>query len=426
MKTVPFVLAFLSAAAFAAEPAHWQIPAGGNAYLTAPAQSGGGRVDAAGISRWTDEHTVFSIYFRADRAAALDLELRLKAPVAGSVIRATIAGQVFEKPADAATIPLGTVTVKAPGYIKLDLQGVSKQGEAFAEVESVAVTSSTPGLELNYVKDNQGNRFYWGRRGPSVHLPYALPQGETIEYFYNEVTVPEGQDPIGSYFMANGFGEGYFGMQVNSEKERRILFSVWSPFSTDNPNEIPADQKIELLAKGKGVHGGEFGGEGSGGQSYFLYPWKAGTTYRFLNRVHPDGADRTIYSAWFFAPETGKWQLIASFGRPKTNKWLTGAHSFLENFSDRNGYLGRGALYGNPWARTSAGKWIEVTKAGFSGDDIASRGYRLDYAGGIKDGRFFLRNGGFFAEPVKLGSQFERKPRGRQPDVALGSLEGNS
>jgi hypothetical protein len=47
-----------------------------------------------------------------------------------------------------------------------------------------------------------------------------------------EITVPVGQDPIGSYFMANGFGEGYFGFQVNSKTERRVLFSVWSPFRT--------------------------------------------------------------------------------------------------------------------------------------------------------------------------------------------------
>ena len=59
--------------------------------------------------------------------------------------------------------------------------------------------------------------------------------------------------------MANGFGEGYYGIQVNSDTERRILFSIWSPFKTDDPNSIPDDQKIKLLKKGKGVTSGEFG-----------------------------------------------------------------------------------------------------------------------------------------------------------------------
>ena len=194
-------------------------------------------------------------------------------------------------------------------------------------------------------------------------------------------------------------------------------FSVWSPFSTDDPKNIPEEQKIQLLAKGRDVRTGEFGNEGSGGQSFLIYPWKAGSTYRFLNRAHPDGQGHTIYTAWFFAPEVGKWQLIASFRRPKTDKNLTGLHSFLENFNDGNGYQGRVALYGNQWALDTEGKWHEITKAGLTGDDIAHRGYRLDYAGGTREGCFFLRNGGFFAQPVKLGTRFERTSNPAKPPV---------
>ena len=54
------------------------------------------------------------------------------------------------------------------------------------------------------------------------------------------MTIPKNNDVVGSYFMANGFAEGYFGIQVNSETERRILFSVWSPYKTDDPNSIQA------------------------------------------------------------------------------------------------------------------------------------------------------------------------------------------
>ena len=427
MKTAtlfPLLATLFSATAIGAAPVRWDVPAGGNAYLTA--NPDGAAVSPAGISRWSDPKTVISIYFRVDRAAVLDLALRLKVPAGESTIRATAAGETFEKTvtgAESQDVTLGSITMKDAGYVKLDLQGLRKKGGVFAEVESVSVSSATPGLVLNDVKDNEDNRFYWGRRGPSIHLPYELPRGETIEYFYNEVTVPDGQDPIGSYYMANGFGEGYFGMQVNGEKERRILFSVWSPFTTDNPNEIPEDHKVKLLAKGKDVHGGEFGGEGSGGQSYFLYPWTTGTTYKFLNRARPDGNGHSIYTAWFYAPEAGKWQLIASFQRPQTDKYLTGAHSFLENFADRNGYLGRGAHYGNQWARTKDGKWSEVTKARLTGDEIASRGYRLDFAGGVAKGQFFMRNGGFFAENVKLGSEFVREATGRQPEIDLDALE---
>ena len=387
---------------------------GGNSYVTRQdeGRSGG---------------PVRSIYFRVDRPADLKLALKAKVPQSESRIKATFGGKSHDvdlKGGEAAVVSLGKLPVMNAGYVRVDLQGLKKSGEVFAEVEALTVDAPDDAV-LNYVKDNEDNRFYWGRRGPSVHLGYPLPEGEPIEWFYNEITVPEGSDPIGSYFMSNGFGEGYFGMQVNGEKERRILFSVWSPFSTNNPKEIPDDQKITLLKKGEGVHGGEFGGEGSGGQSYWLYPWKAGETYRFLNRVKPDGQGSTVYSAWFYLPEKKEWKLIASFKRPKTDKHLTGAHSFLENFSDRQGYLTRGALYGNQWACDVNGTWHEITEARFTGDDIAQRGYRLDFAGGSKGKEFFMKNGGFFDENVKLGSSFTRESTAaRKPKVDFKKLDG--
>ncbi len=411
----------------AAEPMQWVVPLGGNAYLTKASGESQDRLENSGVRIWRDEASVFSIYFRTDRAADLELGLRLKVPEGDSVIRAAAGGERFEKKVGGTAvqdISLGTVSVKAAGYVRVDLQGIRKTGAVFAEVSDLLVKSAAADLRLGYVKDPEENRFYWGRRGPSVHLNYEPPAGKTIEYFYSEITVPEGQDPIGSYFMANGFGEGYFGIQVNGPGERRILFSVWSPFHTDNPRDIPEDQRIKVLAKGKGVHTGEFGNEGSGGQSYDIYPWKAGTTYRFLNRARPDGLGNTIYTAWFYAPEAGKWKLIASFKRPQTDKHLTGMHSFLENFADRNGYLGRMSYHGNQWARDTAGNWHELTKARFTGDDIARREYRLDYAGGAKGGAFFMRNGGFFAETVKLGSAFERQSTpAKQPVIDLDALE---
>lgn len=408
----------------------WDIPMGGNSYITKEGpqeESRGGRRGGGG-GRWQSEDTVQSVFFHVDRAGEFDLALKAKLPQGESKLRATVNGKAREIELKGGTDPqaatLGKVQVKEPGYVRVDLQGLKKTGDVFAEVESLSVEAPEE-MVLNYVKDNESNRFYWGRRGPSVHLGYTLPKGEPVEWFYNEVTVPEGSDPLGSYFMSNGFGEGYFGMQVNGPQERRVLFSVWSPFSTDKPQEIPADQRITLLKKGEGVHGGEFGGEGSGGQSYWLYPWKAGNTYRFLNRVHPDGQGSTIYTAWFYVPEKKDWQLIASFKRPKTDKHLTGAHSFLENFSDRQGFLERKALYGNQWACDVKGEWHEVTEAHFTGDDIANRGYRMDRAGGSRGKDFFLRNGGFFEEAVKLNSNFKRESTAaKKPEIDFKKLEG--
>ncbi len=163
---------------------------------------------------------------------------------------------------------VGEWTIAQAGYVSVDIAGISKTNASFGTISNLAVSGSAVTADLAFVKNNEGNYFYWGRRGPSVHLRYATDGIDNIEWFYNEITVPKNNDVIGSYFMANGFGEGYFGMQVNSEKERRILFSVWSPFTTDNPGAIPEDQKILLLKKGNGVYTGEFGNEGAGGQSF--------------------------------------------------------------------------------------------------------------------------------------------------------------
>ena len=56
--------------------------------------------------------------------------------------------------------------------------------------------------------------------------------------------------------MANGFGEGYFGIQVNSATQRNVLFSVWSGFDTNNPDEIPAEYTVRLDKKGEDVKTG--------------------------------------------------------------------------------------------------------------------------------------------------------------------------
>ena len=87
---------------------------------------------------------------------------------------------------------------------------------------------------------------YFFRRGASVHWGYTMPEAN-VEYFYNEVLVTEENVRNSSYYMMNGFSEGYMGIQQTSSGEHTILFSVWSPYSTDNPSDIPEDKRVKLL-----------------------------------------------------------------------------------------------------------------------------------------------------------------------------------
>lgn len=401
------------------------VPMGGNTWKTG-VDGAGGTLDNSGISGWTSEKTAFTTYVRFAKKGSVKVWLNLKVPDAAasriSITAFNSSRNLKVRGADFKDWYAGEWQVADTGYVAFTITGVSRKGAAFADIASLKLGGEAVNEDLAYVKNNEGNFFYWGRRGPSVHLSYPLPEGRDIEWFYNEVTVPEGNDVIGSYYMANGFAEGYFGMQVNSASERRILFSVWSPFKTDDPAQIPDDQKIKLLKKGKDVNTGEFGNEGSGGQSYLKYRWKAGTTYRFLLRGKPTGQNSTVYTAYFFAPEEGRWLLIASFERPQTSTYLKRVHSFLENFLPDYGKEEREVLFSNQWARDTHGNWVELNKALFSGDNTASVNFRMDYGGGLKDEVFYLRNCGFFSDYTPLRTYFERPKQGRAPQVDVQAL----
>lgn len=428
MKKIGCFVFLLSLLCTISTQAQDTIPLGSNAYITSTvnttqSQGRGMRrgtfIGRTGLSNWTDMSTVLSVYFHASEAGHFDLALMAQGH---SFIKISCNGvsQMVSLDADEmSAIPAGTFTLTAPGYVKVDLQGVSREGENFGRITDFIVSNYN--AKLTYIKKGFSDHF--GRRGPSVHLNYPMPQEKKVEWFYNEVTVPQSGEVLGSYYMANGFGEGYMGIQYNSEQERRVLFSVWSPFDTQNPQEIPDDQKIKLLKKGEEVHVNEFGGEGSGGQSYLVYPWKAGVTYKFLTHIRPDGNGNTEYTAYFFATDENRWRLIASFSRPKTNTWYTHAHSFLENFSPEKGWLSRSVKYGNQWVRTVDGEWIALTKAQFTHDDTGRNGVRLDYQGGTAEDCFYLKMGGFFNNSTPYSTLFERKNDKSAPQITWEELE---
>lgn len=399
-----------------AQTSSLEIGMSGNSYVTR--QHDGARITDKGLAHWTDPKSVVSVYFYLHEPTTADLSLLAKGH---SEIKVSYGKKHFKVRLgsdDFTQVPVGRISVNKPGYVRIDLQGLSKEGESFGKVKQLVAANVTG--KSNYVTNFAD---YWGRRGPSVHLAYKMPAGDT-EWFYNEVTVPKEGETMHSYYMAAGFGEGYFGMQYNSPTERRVLFSVWSPFDTQDPKSIPDSHKIKLLRKGPDVQIGEFGNEGSGGQSFLRYPWKAGRTYKFLMHVRPDGQGNTVYTAYFYAPEDKAWRLIASFQRPLTNTWYTHAHSFLENFNPEQGYLSRKVMYGNQWTRSKEGKWTRITEATFTHDATASAGVRLDYQGGeTKDNRFYLKMGGFFNGNTSMGTKLQCEPTGEAPEIDWEALE---
>jgi len=398
-----------------AEPATISIPIGGNAWLNKNSKA---KINEQGIANWRATSDVISVYFRAEAEGDAELALRINVPEGKSKLSITAEGTTLTKEVSnlgSAIVKIGTFSIKRPGYIKVELKGLSRTGDVFAELSDLIVKGNPVAGNAAYIKNNDGNFFYWGHRGPSVHLNYQIPgASQNIAWFYNEIQVPEGEDKQGSYYMANGFSNGYFGMQVNSPTERRILFSIWSPFHTDDPKSVPDSMKVVLLKKGKNTRTGEFGNEGSGGQSYVVYPWKAGKTYAFLTRAQPNTSKKTtVYTAYFKEEGQQDWQLVASFERPQSGTYLKGLHSFLENFDPGTGDESRLAKYKNQWVADASGNWHEIIEATFSADNTARINYRKDYSGGTDGDAFFLKNCGFFNDFTPIKTALNRKKSGK-------------
>lgn len=396
------------------EDKSYDIPLLGNAFEVGyiAGQSTIGRQSAT-ISTATKHKT--SVYFKVLGTGKLTVAIK-GLSIKGAKIKGEFLNhsKVLDFNTTTNTADLGEFDIKSAGYYHVDLSGM----DGSADISDIVVSGSA--LNAGIIYCNDAKSYYWARRGPSCHLAFTAAAKSNISYYYNEVVVPKGQDLNGTYFMANGFSQGYFGMQVNSSTERRILFSVWSPFQTDDPKSIPDSEKIVMLKKGKDVYTGEFGNEGSGGQSYLKYNWEAGKSYKFLLKGIPDGNGNTDYSAWFLSPDEKGWILIASFKRPKTNTYLTGFHSFLENFNPNQGYLTREVNFNNQWVYD--GEWKKVESAKLSVDGTYLANLRVDATGGKTKTGYFLKMGGFFNDVEKPGMVFLFDNKNKMPNIDFEKL----
>lgn len=235
----------------------------------------------------------------------------------------------------------------------------------------------------------------------SVHLwwqpdPAQVPaEARTLEAdaFYNELTVQ--QSTGGSYFMACGFSKGYFGIQELPNGKKIALFSVWEPGKQNNPNATPEQRRVREIASGPGVRVKRFGGEGTGGQSFYDYDWKLGETVRFAVFAKADGPNRTQYAGYIYIPGEHRWQHMATFSTLANGHLLRGSYSFVEDFL-RNGKSAKvvhRASFGNGWIRVPKAEgieWLPLTRGRFTADQTPT----TNIDSGLDGDRIFLQTGG--------------------------------
>lgn len=421
----PLLLATASLALFlGASPvrslAEIRVPAF-TAYLD-PVGDGARVSPRGGITRWHDPDTKILWFGELKHAGEMQVALSLRlAADAESTLRLTVAGQSRDVtvkgagPDTAVTADFGKFSIPQPGYARFALESRNPAGKPSGDLDALV-------LDGPAVQDAHFN-LKARRNAASVHLTYPVPPGTKVAAFYCEVTAVE--DPLWTYYMACGWHRGYFGMQVNSPTERRIIFSVWdSGGEAVDRGKVGDPDRVTLVAKGEGVSSGDFGNEGTGGHSHLVYPWKTGEKQRFIVTAKPVDATHTIFSGFYYHPEKRKWMLISSWKAPKDGGYLHGLYSFSENFGGDNGHLRRKALYGNQWIETAEGKWIELTTAGFS-HDPTGRADRLDRFMGVENGQFFLSQGGFVPGFTPYGEKFTRPATGKAPaDLDLPKLPG--
>jgi uncharacterized protein DUF3472/uncharacterized protein DUF5077 len=372
------------------------------AYLD-PNPRGASVSEHSGVTRFRDPATRVLWFgeFKTTGNVECSVELRLPQNTTSSLRltvgensrEATVTGDAAGK----AVAKFGTFAMASPGYVRFALESLNA-GRPVGDVDALII-SGPPTKDAHF---NLKPR----RNAASVHLHYPVPQGMKVAAFYCEVTGIE--DPPATYYEACGWHRGYFGMQVNSPTERRIIFSVWDSGGEAVSRAKVADaDRVRLVARGEGVVSGDFGNEGTGGHSHLVYNWKTGQGQKFVVTARPVDATHTVFSGYYFHPDKRKWVLISSWNAPKEGGYMRGLYSFNEDFDGANGHLRRKALFGNQWVRDPQGRWTELTDATFTCDGTGKVD-RPDRFAGVENGAFFLSNGGFVPGFLEAGTKLTR------------------
>jgi len=202
-----------------------------------------------------------------------------------------------------------------------------------------------------------------GTKAAAQHL-WWNPEGQKdATCAYGEITVLATHPAI--YYCGVNWhpGEpagGYCGIQHNSLTERRTIFSIWDTSDALHPTVTFADPKTEH---------NRFGGEGTGGHTHMVWPWKVGETFHFFVRKQPGQTTDTTDTLYFIYDSTpGKWIHVATITNPNGGKKSVetiggGMNSFLENFAGKDRAASKLALY-RLWIGPSADKLKCLTRSG--------------------------------------------------------------
>ncbi len=199
------------------------------------------------------------------------------------------------------------------------------------------------------------------------HLWWNLEDQRDANCVYGTITVLATHPAI-YYCGANWHpGEpagGYCGIQDNSPRERRTIFSIWDTSPKLSPKITEADLNTKF---------GRFGGEGEGGHTHMVLPWKTDETFHFFVQKQPGTIRETTDTRYYFREgNRGQWRHAATISSPNGGHKSVatiggGLNSFLENFAGKDKSVPKLALY-RLWLGSSVEKLRPLRRA--SGDGV--------------------------------------------------------
>ena len=175
-----------------------------------------------------------------------------------------------------------------------------------------------------------------------------------VPIFENQINVDNAV--IDTYFGMIGNWWGYGGIQMNDTTSTRVgIFSIWD-FNIEESTIYAYNSGLNIAKMGR------FGGEGTGVQFLFNYPWEYGTNYRVAYRMfaEADGV-HTRFNAFFYDRRLQTWTYVVTHrantgGQLLNTNWL---YSFNENYGGT--YGDRNATMNNAWVYRTGTGWADLT-----------------------------------------------------------------
>lgn len=158
----------------------------------------------------------------------------------------------------------------------------------------------------------------------SVHLRW----GATDDCSEFSITLKPIKSVAGTYFMAVGWSQGYFGIQNLGNGHAGLICSVWDGQNSE-PNLIHQAKAISCAPHATVRR---FSGEGVGLQTvmpHFMLPLMR---FRVRSRPLAEDPNWTTFSAEFSVSEKAAWTPFVTYLSRMEGRTLRGFYSFVEDF----------------------------------------------------------------------------------------------